>query len=129
DLRMYRNLSNLLMKKMRYQGHRAEVVQMANTQVKVVQTLLHLAEDRCGSDNFKSHEHLRIPGALDQTELGLYAGIHRETVNRELKDLKEQDLIDFSGSKSGTRIQIMKRSELQRITQTPPPASKRSQKS
>jgi len=116
---MYRNFSHLLMKKMRYQGHRAEVVQMANTRLKVVQTLLHLAEDRCGSEKIKQCEHLHIPGLLDQTELGLYAGITRATVNRELRVLKGEKLIQFSASKSGTRIIILNRSALQTITQTP----------
>lgn len=119
DPLMHRNFSHLLMKKMRYQGHRAEVVQMANTRLKVVQTLLHLAEDRCGSEEFKQCEHLHIPGLLDQTELGLYAGITRPTVNRELKVLKDEKLIQFSGSKSGTRIIILNRTALQTITQTP----------
>lgn len=116
---MYRNFSHLLMKKLRYQGHRAEVVQMKNRRLKVVQTLLHVAEDRCGSETFKQSEKMRIPGLLDQTELGLYAGITRETVNRELNVLKDKKLIQFSGSKSGTQVTILNRSALQTITQTP----------
>lgn len=129
DLLIYRNFSNLLMKKMRYQGHRAEVVQMANTRLKVVQTLLHLAEDRCGSEAFKNQDHLHIPGLLNQTELGLYADIDRSTVNRELNELKKEELIYFSGSKSGTRIVILRRSNLEKITQTHHAASRRNQKS
>lgn len=125
DPLLHRNFSHLLMKKMRYQGHRAEVVQMANTRLKVVQTLLHLAEDRCGSATFENYEHLHIPGLLNQTQLGLYAGIDRSTVNRELNELKKEELINFNGSKSGTRILILKRSDLQKITQTPHVASKR----
>lgn len=129
DPLMYHNFSKLLMKKLRYQGHRAEVVQMANTRLKVVQTVLHLAEDRCGSETFQICEHLRIPGLLDQTELGLYAHIDRSTVSRELNALKKEALINLSSSKSGTRIVILKRSDLQKITQTPHIAPKRKQKS
>jgi CRP/FNR family transcriptional regulator, cyclic AMP receptor protein len=125
DPLIYRNIAELLMKKMRYQGHRSEVVQMSNPASQVAQTLLHLAEERCGTKSFNEQAVLAIPGFLHQREMGAYAGITRETVNRELGALRDKDIITLITSKSGCKITIMNRTVLQEIVQTPPSRSRK----
>jgi hypothetical protein len=110
---------------MRYQGHRSEVVQMSNPASQVAQTLLHLAEERCGTKSFNEQVVLAIPGFLHQREMGAYAGITRETVNRELGALRDKDIITLITSKSGCKITIVNRTVLQEIVQTPPSRSRK----
>ena len=103
---IYRNICNLLLRKMRHQGHRSEVIQMNSATGMVAQTLLHLAEDRLESD-ISSLTAIPIPGVILQEQLAAYAGIGREAVNIELSELRKKNIISSVGSKLGTRITIL----------------------
>lgn len=110
---IYRNITKLLLKKMRYQGHRSEVIQMNSATGKVAQTLLHLTEERLEADALL-HE-IVIPGVIRQDQIAAYAGINRHTVSTELSNLKNAQIISHSGTKRGTKITILNRARLESI--------------
>lgn len=119
---IYRSITKLLLKKMRYQGHRSEVIQMNSATGKVAQTLLHLTEERLETDALLLHE-IAIPGAIRQDQIAAYAGINRHTVSTELSNLKNAQIISHSGTKRGTKITILNRERLEAIAKedrTPP---------
>lgn len=105
DSSLYRNVAHLLARKIFNEGHRVEVLQMVSVPRKVAQTLIHLAEERC-QDFSDAKTKFEIPGLMRQGEIGAYAGIKRETVNKELKKLRDQGLIEYTG-KRGSRITIL----------------------
>ena len=109
---IYRNIVKLLLKKMRYQGHRSDVIQMNSATGKVAQTLLHLAEERLENDSLRE---IVIPGAIRQDQIAAYAGINRHTVSTELSNLKNAQIIFHSGTKLGTKITILNRKRLEAI--------------
>ena len=111
---IYRNIVKLLLKKMRYQGHRSEVIQMNSATGKVAQTLLHLTEERLETDSLLLGE-IVIPGAIRQNQIAAYAGINRHTVSTELSSLKNAHIISHSGTKRGTKITILDRQRLEAI--------------
>lgn len=115
DSSLYRNVAHLLARKIFNEGHRVEVLQMGSVPMKVAQTLIHLAQERC-RDFSDAKTKFEIPGLIRQGEIGAYAGITRETVNKELNELRDQRLIDYSGSR-GSRITILNLPELRMIVE------------
>lgn len=115
DSSLYRNVAHLLARKIFNEGHRVEVLQMASVPRKVAQTLIHLAQERC-KDFSDAKTKFEIPGLMRQGEIGAYAGITRETVNKELNELRDQRLIDYSGTR-GSRITILNLPELRMIVE------------
>lgn len=117
DSSLYRNVVHLLSRKILNEGHRSEVVQMASVTRKVAQTLIHIAQERC-RDFSAAKTELEIPGVMRQGEIAAYAGIpRRETVNKELIDLRDRRIIEYSG-KRGSRITILNLPELRKIVES-----------
>lgn len=117
DSSLYRNVAHLLSRKILNEGHRSEVVQMASVTRKVAQTLIHLAQERC-KDFSDSTTEVEIPGVMRQGEIAAYAGIpRRETVNKELNDLRDRAVIAYSG-KRGSQITILNLPELRKIVES-----------
>ena len=111
---IYRNIVRLLLKKMRYQGHRSEVIQMNSARRKIAQTLLHLAEERLDTDASLLTK-IVIPGPILQDQIAAYAGIDPHTVTIELSKLDNAHVISKSGTRAGTKITILDRVLLEEI--------------
>jgi CRP-like cAMP-binding protein len=116
NARIYRNISRLLMKKMYQERHRSEVIQTSTAAQKIAKTLLHLAEERIGKRLRRSAEALVIPGLIIQDEIGAYIGVKRETVNRQLSELKRRNVITYKKSKKGSEITILNYERLLEIS-------------
>lgn len=116
---IYRNIARLLMKKMYDERHRSEIIQMSPSERKVAQTLLHLAEERCGKDRFKQTNRMLIPGIIHQDEIGAYIGAERETTNRSLCQLKRKKIITYVKSRNGSPITILDRAKLEKKATQP----------
>lgn len=112
---IYRNVAHLLVKKMVSERHRSEVIRATPVERKVAQTLLFLADERCGKDELKASGPLTIPGTIHQKELGAYAGVERETVNHPLVALKEKEIISYDSEKRDYQITIRNRPELEKL--------------
>lgn len=115
DSSLYRNVAHLLARKIFNEGHRVEVLQMGSVTRKVAQTLIHLAQERC-PDFSDVKKRFEIPGLIRQGDIGEYAGITRETVNKEMNYLRDRKLIDYSGAR-GSRITILDLPELRLIVE------------
>jgi CRP-like cAMP-binding protein len=90
---LYRNVANLLLRKVTNEAHRLEVVQMNSASRQVAQTLIHLAQDRCDDFSLETTTTITIPGTLIRTQMAAYAGIKRETFTRQLQALRGQNII------------------------------------
>lgn len=116
---IYRNIANLLLKKMAFERHRAEVIQTSGSKRRVAQTLIHLAEDRCDSAQLSLSNKVRIPGVIHQNELAGYTGVTRSQVNRDLNGLKIAQMISYRSSKSGiSQIAILDKEGLSTVVRT-----------
>jgi CRP-like cAMP-binding protein len=120
--RIYQNITRLLVKKMEHERCRSEIIRMKADR-QVAQTLLHLAHERCDASTVRAletaegqhHEPLEIPGVIHQHELAGYIGVTRETLNRELSDLRSEKHIDYGTRKQGSTIVILDWKALGRI--------------
>jgi CRP-like cAMP-binding protein len=112
---IYRNIATLLVKKMASERSRSEVMRTPGRVRRTAQTLIYLAEERCGKKQFDSGRALIIPGRIDQKEFGAYGGFSRENASRQLVDFKRKKIISYEGSKSGTEITILKADELKKL--------------
>jgi CRP-like cAMP-binding protein len=118
---LYRNVANLLLRKVTNEGHRLEVVQMNSASMQVAQTLIHLAQDRCEDFSLETTTSITIPGTLVRTQMAAYAGIKRETFTRQLTALRGKNII--SGYSTITILDVAR---LKKIAETKPePARKR----
>jgi CRP-like cAMP-binding protein len=114
SVRIYQNITRLLVKKMEHERCRSEIIRMKPAGRQVAQTLLHLADERCDSEKVSAlervegqHEPLEIPGVIHQHELAGYIGVKRETVNRPLSALRKKKIIDYGTRKQGSVITIL----------------------
>lgn len=112
---IYRNIANLLVKKMESERNRSEVIQTPSRERRTAQTLIYLAEERCGTDLFDMGRSLRIPGMIHQDELGAYGGFSRENVSRHLGSFRKKKIISYTASKSGNQITILEPDELKKL--------------
>lgn len=103
---VYRNISRLLIKKMRQDRHRLEVIRSPSSAKRTVQTLLYLALERKTNDGLVLRIQ-KIPGLIMQDEIAAYIGSKRETVNRNLRKLRKQNLISYERNKNGSEITIL----------------------
>jgi hypothetical protein len=87
---------------------------MPHVRRKVAQTLLHLAQERCGEDQLNKINEVVIPGIIHQDEIGAYIGAERETVNRKLCEFKGKKYITYIKSKNGSEITILNQKGLRR---------------
>ncbi|HEY9405719.1 MAG TPA: Crp/Fnr family transcriptional regulator [Pyrinomonadaceae bacterium] len=117
--RLYRNVARLLMEKLHQERHRAEVIQITPAQRKVAQTLLYLAEERCGKILPVKSNMFAIPGIIHQDEIGAYIGAERETINRILCNFKSIKMISYTSNKHGCEITIINRKGLDNIACKP----------
>jgi CRP-like cAMP-binding protein len=118
---IYRNIANLLLKKMASERRRSEVIQAPLIEMQVAQALIHLSEERCREDELKRKGSLKIPGTIHQVELGAYVGTVRETVNHPLSAFKKGGVISYGRGKPFT---ILDREELEEIAENPNTARK-----
>jgi CRP-like cAMP-binding protein len=121
---LYRNIANLILRKMWHEGQRSEVVQTTLVRRRLAKTLIHLAQDRVENFSLDDSE-VKIPGTLHQDELGFYVGVTRHSVNIELNKLKDEGIIDFEGGNKGSEITICKLQDLREIIRQPPPSRKK----
>jgi len=112
---LYRNVANLLLRKVANEGHRLEVVQMNSASMQVAQTLIHLAQDRCEGFSLETTTRVTIPGTLIRKQMAAYAGIERETFTRQLKALRGKNII--CGSSTITILDVQR---LKKIAETKP---------
>jgi CRP-like cAMP-binding protein len=104
--RIYRNIARLLVKKMEHERCRSEIIRMRPAGRQVAQTLLHLAHERCGPDGLGQPGEIEIPGVIHQHEFAGYVGVKRETVNRELSELKRMGVVAYVKRRAGSAITI-----------------------
>ena len=112
---LYRNVARLLVQKMASERHRSEVIRASPVERKVAQTLIFLAEERCGESALKPSSSLTIPGSIHQKELGAYVGVARETVNHPLVALREKNIISYEKKKRDYQITILNPQELKKL--------------
>jgi len=112
---IYRNMAELLVKKIAAERERFEVIQARPARRQVAQALYYLAEERCGQVT-ASPGPKQIPGIINQDELAAYIGVRRETVNHALVELREGKVIWYpERSHHGEEITILDRVELTKI--------------
>ena len=114
---LYKNMVNMLLRKMSNEAHRSEVVQMAMMMKRVAQSLIHLAEDRCENFVRTNGGPVEIPGIIRQYELASYAGTSREFVNRALGRLSAATIISYNAD-TGSRITLNNVPELENIVRS-----------
>ena len=112
---IYRNIAKLLVKKMGSERNRSEVIRTQSRKRRTAQTLIYLAEERCGKDRFDSARKLKIPGTIHQDELGAYGGFRRESVNRHLGSFRRRKIISYTANKRGNQITILEPDELKKL--------------
>lgn len=112
---IYRNIANLLVKKMASERNRSEVIQTPTRVRRTAQTLIYLAEERCGKEQFDRGGRLTIPGMIHQDELAAYGGFSRENVNRHLRSFRTKKIISYTASRSGNQITIRQPDELKKL--------------
>lgn len=115
DWRIFRNLARILIKKAFQERKRIEVIQMPMGEAQVAQTLLNFLGER-GSE-ITENRNLLINGVVRHADIAGYIGCDRTTVARRLRNLKQQNVIDYpdTGRNPGQRITIRSRQALQRI--------------
>lgn len=116
---LYRNIANLILRKMWHEGQRSEVVQTTFVRRRLAKALIHLAQDRVQDFSLNDSE-VQIPGTLHQDELAFYVGAGRHSVNVELNNLKDDGIINFDGGNKGSEITIQKLPDLLQIIRQPP---------
>lgn len=115
SVQIYRNLTRLLVKKMEHERCRSEIIRMSPAKRQVAQTLLHLAHERCGKDRLSNVNEIDIPGIIHQDEVAGYVGVERETINRNLSELKKENAITYFKSMKGSPIKILDKNALEQI--------------
>lgn len=114
---LYRNMVNMILRKVSNEGHRSEVVQMAIMMKRVAQSLIHLAEDRCENFVRTNVGPVEIPGIIRQSELAAYAGTSRRFINKALGRLRAATIISYNGD-TGSRITLNDVPELENIVRS-----------
>lgn len=112
---IYRNMAELLVRKIAAERERSEVIKARPARRQVAQALSYLAEERCSNVTSGTGPQ-QIPGIINQDELAAYIGVRRETVNHALVALRKSKIIWYpEGSHHGEEITILDRVELIKI--------------
>jgi CRP-like cAMP-binding protein len=118
DWRIYRNIARLLIEKTYQERKRTEVIQMHEGEAQVAQTLVNFLNERGAED--QTQRGKTIKGVIRQIDIADYICCDRTTVNRRLKKLKEQGVINYSdpGRNDVPRITICNLAKLKRVARS-----------
>jgi CRP-like cAMP-binding protein len=105
DWRIYRNIARLLIEKTFQERKRTEAIQMQEGKAQVAQALLNFLDERGAEAGPRRGKKIR--GVVRQIDIADYIGCDRTTVNRSLRGLKNQAIIDYPDPG---------RSDIQRLT-------------
>ena len=112
---VHKNIANLSMINTESERHRSELAQIPHSGHRVAQALIFLAEERCGGDPVKQ-ARFTIPGTLRQSDLAAYAACRRETLNRQLVELRIRGVISYTRRSGGMDLTILNWGELRKVS-------------